>query len=121
MSDHKNQPFARRLGFALAGLSGAWQSERSLRFQLSFFAGLLVMMLALGLEPGWWAIVLLTGSVVIAAELFNTALEHLADHLHPGTHPQIRIVKDCAAAAVLIVACGAVAVGIALLVHLVRR
>lgn len=121
MSDHKNQPFARRLGFALAGLCGAWQSERSLRFQLSFFAGLLVMMLALGLEPGWWAIVLLTGSVVIAAELFNTALEHLADHLHPGIHPQIRIVKDCAAAAVLIVACGAVAVGIALLVHLVRR
>jgi undecaprenol kinase len=53
--------------------------------------------------------------------LFNTALEHLADHLHPETHPQIQIVKDCAAAAVLVAACTAVGVGIALIVHLALR
>jgi undecaprenol kinase len=73
------------------------------------------------LEPGWWAIVLMTSAMVTSAELFNTALEHLADHLHPEIHPRIRIVKDCAAAAVLIAACAAVAVGIALIVHLISR
>lgn len=46
-------------------------------------------------------------SLVIAAELINTALEHLVDHLHPEAHPRIKIVKDCAAAAVLIVSAGA--------------
>ena len=46
-------------------------------------------------------------SLVIAAELINTALEHLADHLHPEQHPRIKIVKDCAAAAVLILSAGA--------------
>jgi undecaprenol kinase len=59
--------------------------------------------------------------VVIAAELFNTALEHLVDHLHPETHPRIRIVKDCAAAAVLITVCGALVVGLALGLHLLHR
>ena len=46
-------------------------------------------------------------SLVIAAELINTALEHLVDHLHPEQHPRIKIVKDCAAAAVLILSIGA--------------
>ena len=51
----------------------------------------------------------------------NTAVEHLADHLHPEIHPSIRIVKDCAAAAVLVAVVGALGVGAALLVHIVTK
>ena len=121
MSEHKNQPFIRRLRFALAGLLIAWRSERSFRFQLLALTGVVLACAFVGLEPAWWAIVLMTSALVISAELFNTALEHLADHLHPEIHPQIRIVKDCAAAAVLVAACAAVAVGVALIVHLANR
>ena len=83
----------------------------------------LVVLALLVLRPGalWWAAVMLASAGVLAAELFNTALEALADHLHPEQHPRIRIVKDCAAAGVLIAALGAVAVAIALAVHLLRR
>ena len=75
------------------------------------------------LQPGplWWALVMLASAGVLAAELFNTAIEHLADHLHPEVHPRIRVVKDCAAAAVLVAAVGAVTVGIALVVHLIEK
>jgi undecaprenol kinase len=121
MSGHKNQPFARRVQFAWAGLSAAWRSEQNFRFQLGAFLGVVVALTVLKVEPVWWALVLLTSGLVLAAELFNTALEHLVDHLHPETHPRIRIVKDCAAGAVLIAAGAAVAVGLALIVHLVRR
>ena len=68
--------------------------------------------------PLWWALVMLASAGVIAAELLNTAIEHLADHLHPQLHAKIRIVKDCAAAAVLVAALGALAVALALLIHL---
>lgn len=121
MTDHKSQPFTRRLQFALAGLVAAWRSEQNFRFQLYIFLGVVVVLTMLGVAPVWWALVLLTSGLVFAAELFNTALEYLADHLHPETHPRIRIVKDCAAAAVLIAACAAAAVAVALIVHLVRR
>ena len=121
MTVHKNQPFARRLQFAWAGLVATWRSEQNFRFQLYLFLGVVIALTALRVEPVWWAVVLLTSGIVFAAELFNTALEHLADHLHPETHPRIRIVKDCAAAAVLLAACAAAAVGVALIVHLVRR
>ncbi len=72
------------------------------------------------LAPIWWALVVLAGAGVLAAELFNTAIEHLADHLHPDMHPKIRLVKDCAAAAVLLMACGAVGIAVALGIELVR-
>jgi undecaprenol kinase len=121
MGAHKNQSLLRRMGFALAGLAVAWRTERSLRLQLAVFVAVVITLLTIGLEPLWWAVVLATSSVVIAAELFNTAIEHLVDHLHPETHPRIGTVKDCAAAAVLVSACGAVLVGAALAVHLLTR
>ena len=121
MSDHKNQAFLHRLKFALTGLAAAWRTERSFRFQVVVLACVLLILIVLRLEPLWWALVLLASGAVIAAELFNTALEHLADHLHPETHPRVAIVKDCAAAAVLVAALAAVAVGIALVVHLYAR
>ena len=63
---------------------------------------------------------ILAASGVLAAEMFNTAIERLSDHLHPDQHPEIRVVKDCAAAGVLIVSAGAVGVGIALLIALLH-
>ena len=118
MQPHKNQPFRARLRFALAGLVAAVRSERSLRLQLAALGAVIVGLAVLRVEPLWWAIVGLTGAAVLSAELFNTALEHLADHLHPERHPQVRLVKDIAAAAVLVAACAALVVAVALAVHL---
>jgi undecaprenol kinase len=117
----KNQPFLTRLGFACAGLLHGLRAEHSLRIQAIVF--LLAIVALAVLRPGalWWGLVLLASSAVFAAELFNTTLEHLIDHLHPEVHPQIRAVKDCAAGAVLVMVVGAIAVGIALAVHLLTR
>jgi len=121
VNGHKNQSFPRRLRRAVEGLVHAVRSEHSLKLQLAVFVGVLVALAILRPGPIWWALVLLASAAVIAAELFNTAIEHLADHLHPALHPQIRIVKDCAAAGVLIAVLGALAVAAALLAHLLMR
>jgi undecaprenol kinase len=52
---------------------------------------------------------------VLAAELFNTALEHALDHLHPDLHPAIKVSKDCAAGAVLVFSLSSVATFLAFL------
>jgi diacylglycerol kinase (ATP) len=65
--------------------------------------------------PVWWALVAVTVAAVLAAELVNTALEQLADRLHPEQHPQIKAAKDCGAAAVLVCSIAALAVAAALL------
>ena len=119
MQAHKNQSFMRRLGFALAGVTHAVRTERSLQIQSVVLLCVLSMLVYLQPAPLWWALVILAASAVLAAELFNTAVERLADHLHPELHPEIRLVKDCAAGAVLIASVGALGVAIALLVALV--
>jgi len=68
-------------------------------------------------EPMWWAIFFLVISAVLAAELFNTALEHVIDRLHPEVHPLIAQSKDCAAAAVLLLSVAAIGIVIAFAVE----
>ncbi len=121
MTAHKNQPFVHRLRFALAGLAATWRGEASFRLQVGAFAAVVIALALLKVEPVWWALVLLSSGLVMAAELLNTALEHLADHLHPESHPRIGLAKDCAAAAVFLAAGTAVAVAVALIVHLINR
>ncbi len=114
----KNRPFAERLGFALAGLRDAWRRERSFRTHIACAALALAALVILRPAAVWWAIVGLAAALVIAAEIINSALERLADYLHPDLHPEIKAVKDMAAAAVLVFAIAALWVGFFLLVSL---
>lgn len=117
----KNQPFLKRMGFAVAGIAAALRMESSFRLQcLAAFAVLVVLAWS---RPAmiWWALLLLNCGTVLAAELFNTALEHLIDHVHPSLHPSIKIAKDCAAGAVLVLSLTAVCVFVAFLMETVAN
>jgi len=59
-----------------------------------------------------WIAILSVISAVFVAEILNSAVEKLADVVSPDYHPKIKIVKDLAAAAVLVTAFLAVAVGV---------
>jgi undecaprenol kinase len=117
----KNRPFPERLRFALAGIAYALRAESSFRTHALAAAVALAALVWLRPAPVWWALVALTTVAVLAAELFNTALEQLADRLHPEQHPQIRVAKDCGAAAVLVLSVGAVVVAAALLLDAYAR
>jgi diacylglycerol kinase (ATP) len=117
----KNQPLMRRFGFALAGLASALRTENSFKTHVVAAAAVSGVLLWLRPTPLWWAIAALTMGFVLAAELFNTAIELLADHLHPDQHPKIKTVKDCAAAAVLVASAAALGVAAAFVYDLVAR
>lgn len=108
----KGQPFIRRLGFALAGLRLAFRRESSFRTHLLAMFAVLAVLCATRPPIVWWAIVLLAVALVLVAELINSALEALSDLLHPEQHPEIRSVKDLAAAAVLIASAVALVVAV---------
>jgi undecaprenol kinase len=116
----KNQSFIRRLGFALGGLAAAVRTESSFRTHLVATVAVAIGLLWLRPAPLWWALVALAVALVLAAELANTAVERLADRLHPDRHPEIKLVKDCMAGAVLVASLGALAVAGALLWELLR-
>lgn len=109
----KKQGFHKRLGNAVNGIAGALRSENSFRLHTVATALVVILLIIVQPDPLWWAIMALTVACVLAAELFNTAIETLADHLHPQQHPHIKIVKDCAAGAVLLVSLGALGMAVA--------
>ena len=58
-----------------------------------------------------WCIQILVITLIMAAEGINTAIEAIADFIHPEHHPKIGLIKDLAAGAVFIVAIAAVVIG----------
>lgn len=109
----KNQPFNKRMGFAVHGIRTAWCSEASFRTQCCAVLGVLIVLAWLRPAPLWWAFLLMNCGMVLAAEMFNSALEAALDRLHPEQHPSIRIAKDCAAGAVLLLSATACCVFVA--------
>jgi len=83
------------------GLRVGASTERAVRQELLILAA--AVPAALIVSPFLWVRVALVGVVlvVLAVELLNTAIEKLCDHVAPGHHPAIGIVKDYGSAAVL--------------------
>jgi diacylglycerol kinase (ATP) len=97
--------------FAFQGLRFAGK-ENNLRFHLLAAAAVLAVSAAVRLQPWEWVAVVLSITLVISAEIANTAIERLTDLVSPTHHPLAGQVKDLAAAAVLVAAAGAVVVAI---------
>lgn len=114
---YKNRPFRERAGFALAGWRSGWRRESSFRTHCLFAAAALVALLVLRPEPVWWALVAVTVALVLALELINSAMESVIDLLHPGIHPEIKVIKDMVAGAVLIISVAALIVAATLLLQ----
>jgi len=102
-----------RLKFAVAfrGLFRAVRTESSFAVHLPVAAGVILLAALLRLPPGDWAALLLAIGGVLAAEVFNSALEAFARAPGQGRHPRIRDALDMASATVLVAAGTAATVG----------
>jgi diacylglycerol kinase len=56
------------------------------------------------IEAKEWAILLVCMGAVISVEMLNTAIERFCDHVTPEIHPDIKVIKDVASGAVLVMA-----------------
>lgn len=96
---------------AFAGFAYALRSQPNMRIHLVIALAVVVAASLLGVPRPYWIALVLTIALVLALELINTALEAIVDLVTEEQHPLARIAKDTAAAAVLVAAVGAVAVG----------
>ena len=107
-------PFHKSLRCAARGLLSSLWRERNLRIHTVAAGYVLFFSAFFDLSRAGRAVLLLTIGLVMAAELFNTALERLCDFVSPGYEKRIGLVKDIAAGGVLCCALAAVGVGVCL-------
>jgi undecaprenol kinase len=104
--------FLSSFGFAAEGIRYAMITQRNMK--VHGVATLLVVLAAivLGVSSIQWLFLLLAITLVLMAELFNTALEAVVDLASHDIHPLAKAAKDTAAGAVLLTAAFAVIVAI---------
>lgn len=106
----------RSMKFALRGMWLLLTTEDSIKAQ-SFFA--LIAIIAgfyFNISAIEWMIQLLVIGLVLVAEAVNTAVEKVADFIHPDYHKKIGFIKDIAAGAPAIAAL--VSLAIAAIIYL---
>lgn len=98
--------------YAFEGLKILFVEEHNARIHAVAAVVAITFGFVLNISAGEWIFLVAVMSLVFICELFNTSLEALADFVSPEKHPQIKKVKDLAAAAVLISAISAMVTGI---------
>jgi len=86
--------------------------EHNARIHLAATICVIIAAVALKIKGVEAAILAIVTGFVWVAEIVNTAIEHLANHITKERHPEIKIIKDLAAGAVLVAAIIAVIAGL---------
>jgi len=96
---------------ALNGLVFTFKTQRHMRFHL--YVVLIVLLLGIFMNLGLreMLVLLFTISLVLVAEMFNSAIEATVDLISPNYNPLAKFAKDIAAGAVLIATILALVVG----------
>lgn len=103
--------------FAAQGIAAAFKSELNMKVHSCCAILVLAAAAVFRLPPSSWMLLLLAITLVLAAELLNTAIEATIDLVSPEIHPLAKKAKDTAAGAVLLAAVFAVMTGIYVFYH----
>lgn len=98
------------------GLVFLLASQANARIHLAATLAVVALGLVFDVDTHDWRWIGLAIALVWVAEAFNTALEALADAVHPAPHPGIGRAKDVAAGAVLVAAIAATVIGASIFV-----
>lgn len=89
----------RSFKFAIKGMWLLITTEDSIKVQLSIALLVTILGFILGISTTEWMIQFLAIGLILVAEALNTAVEEVADFIHPNYHKKIGIIKDIAAGA----------------------
>lgn len=102
---------AASFGYAWAGIRAFFQTEHNAWIHAALTLVALFLSVVLSISKTEFVLLLLAITMVWALEIINTVIEKAMDFISPEKHPQIKLVKDLAAAAVLISAVAAFVIG----------
>lgn len=115
MTDNKDTFFVNRLksiGWAFKGAMVLFKTEASIQVQLGVAVFVTVAGFYFDISKTEWLFQIAMIGLVISVEGINTAIEYIADFIHPEHHKTIGRIKDIAAGAVFIASISAIIVAI---------
>lgn len=98
------------MGFAAKGAFKLITTEHSVMVQFTISAIMVIAGFYFGITKEEWLVQTLATGLVLGVEGLNTAIEKIADFIHPNYHEKIGFIKDISAGAVFFAAMTAIAV-----------
>jgi Diacylglycerol kinase len=104
--------FTRSLKLAFSGIAYAFRTERHMKVHAAAAVAAAALGFAFSISLAEWAVIVLAVTIVVTAEIVNTAIERVVDLASPDLHPAAKLAKDAAAGAVLVAAIGSLFIGL---------
>lgn len=98
--------------YAICGIFTAFKEEKNMKVHVAIMLCVIIAGILLKISMQEWIICVILFGLVIASELFNTAIELTVDLAMPEKNEIAKKAKDIAAGAVLITAIVAIVVGL---------
>jgi diacylglycerol kinase len=120
MQKHQHNPqrgWTEKFGDAFRGVKIGVRGQISFWVHLFFAAGVIVAGMVLQMELPEWCLLTLCITLVLSAEMFNTALESMARAITDEVHPELGNALDIGSAGVLLSSLGAAVVGAMIFGH----
>ena len=111
LKSSRPKDFIASLGVAVHGLVFTFKTQRHMRFHLYVVLTVILLGLLVNLPLREMLVLLFTISLVLVAEMFNSAIEATVDLISPNYSPMAKFAKDISAGAVLITTIMALIVG----------
>ena len=100
------------IGFAFKGVLLLLKTEASIQIQFAIAVILTIAGFYFNISSTDWILQILAIGLVMSIEGINTAIEEIADFIHPEHDTKIGFIKDVAAGAVFIAAVAAIIIGL---------
>ena len=100
------------IGYAVKGAIKLITTEHSVMVQTFLATVMIIAGFVFEISRVEWMMQILATGLVLGIESLNTAVEKIADFVHPEFHNRIGFIKDIAAGAVMFAAIAALAIGL---------
>jgi len=109
------------LKFAVLGAYKLITTEHSVMVQFSLGILMTIAGFYFNISKTDWLFQTMAIGLVLSIEGLNTAVEKIADFIHPDFHSRIGFIKDIAAGAVFFAAIAAIAVGLIIYIPIIQN
>jgi diacylglycerol kinase len=96
---------------AFEGIFTSIKTEQNMKIHIFVMFFVILIGIFLKISTIEWIICIILFIVVISGEIFNTAIERIVDIIMPYKNENAKIIKDASAGAVLVLAIGAIVIG----------
>lgn len=100
------------VGYAVKGVVKLISTEHSIMAQIAIAVFMAILGFYIGITKIEWIFQIFAIGLVLSIEGLNSAIEKIADFIHPDYNKQIGFIKDIAAGAVFFAAITAIIIGL---------